>query len=51
MTAILLLLRYQQFPLTALLSLPYDGDRLMHERFAHLFGPDAGQIVSKTDTM
>jgi hypothetical protein len=28
-----------------------DGDRLIYERFAHPFGPDAGQIVGKTDTM
>ena len=28
-----------------------NGDRLIYERFAHPFGPEAGQIVSKTDTM
>jgi hypothetical protein len=28
-----------------------NGDRLIYERFAHSFGPEAGQIVSKTDTM
>ena len=28
-----------------------DGDSLIYERFAHPFGPDTGQIVSKTDTL
>jgi hypothetical protein len=28
-----------------------NGDRLIYERFAPPFGPEAGQIVSKTDTM
>src|SRR5262245_20995388 len=27
------------------------GDSIIGERFAHPCGPDAGQIVSKTDTM
>jgi hypothetical protein len=28
-----------------------DGDRIIYERFAYPFGPDASQIMSKTETM